>query len=119
MNSQDEQPLLSKPISEITIDQMDQHYITRVKWYLEHDLQCRMIPLSGQRGYLIQFPANTTEEVYAGQSTQWTYRTTIRLPNGITFTKYVLSPLNPTQHSQTMLAFPNAVLDGPEPPAQG
>lgn len=26
------------------------------------------------------------------------------------------SPLNPAQQSQTMLAFPNSVLDGPEPP---
>ena len=97
MRNEGEKPLISKPISEVTIDQMDQQYVTRVKWYLEHELRCKITPLNEQRGYLIQFPEHTTEEVYAGQSTQWTYRTTIRLPNGVTLTKYVMSPLNPAQ----------------------
>ncbi|HEY3993673.1 MAG TPA: hypothetical protein VGM01_12460, partial [Ktedonobacteraceae bacterium] len=104
--------LLSQPISEIAIDQVDQRYLTRVQWYLEHELQCKITPLAGRDGHLIVFPAGTVEETYEGQSTQWTHKTLIRFPGGSTLQKYVASPLNPTQRAQTMLAFPNSILDG-------
>jgi hypothetical protein len=109
-------PLISQPISEIKMDKMDQQYVSRVQWYLEHHLHCRITSLSDREGYIILFPEGTVEETYMGQSTQWTRRTTIRFPDGATLQKYVTSPLNATQRGQTMLAFPNSVLDGPEPP---
>src|SRR5579859_6118715 len=95
--------LLAQPISAIEIDKVDQQYITRVKWYLEHELHCRMLPLIDRDGYLVTLPEGTLEETYAGQSTQWTHRTTIRFPSGITLQKYMVSPLNPSQRAQTML----------------
>lgn len=108
--------LRSRPISEIKIDSMERQYVTRVQWYLEQELHRRMTFLSDQRGYLIHFPEGTLEEVYPGQSTGWTYKTTIRFPNGATLTKYVTSPLSSTQRGLTMLTFPTALLEGPEPP---
>ncbi len=112
-------PLLSRPIREVEMSRMDQQYVTRVQWYLEHELQCSITYIRERGVYLIRFPEGTVEETYAGQSTQWTYKTTIRLPDGATLQKYVSAPLNPTQQSQTMLTFPNRVLDGPEPPLRG
>ena len=108
--------LHSQPISDVKIDMMDQRYISRVQWYLEHDLHCKVTSLNEYEGYLVEFPEGTVEETYSGQSTQWTHRTTIRLPHGQTLQKYVTAPLNPTQRSQTMLTFPNSILNGPEPP---
>ncbi len=60
------------------------------------------------------FPAGAVEETYAGRSTQWTTVTTIRFPSGATLGKYVRAPLNPSQSRRVSLAFPNAILDGPE-----
>lgn len=114
MRDKNTTPLISRPISEMKMDKMEQHYVGRVQWYLEHDRHCHITSLSDREGYLILFPEGTVEETYMGQSTQWTRRTTIRFPDGATLQKYVTSPLNPTQSSQTMLAFPNSVLDGPE-----
>lgn len=116
MRDENAMPLLSQPISEVEMDKMDPRYINRVKWYLEHELHCTVAPLSQREGYLVRFPAGTVEETYSGESTQWTHKTTIRFPDGATLQKYVTSALNPAQESQTMLAFPNSVLDGPEPP---
>lgn len=99
------------------MDQIDPQYVTRVLWYLEQELRCRVTPLSPQQGYLIQFPAGTVEEIYAGQSTQWTYRTTIRFLDGRTLTKYVQTQLRLPHASRTLLAFPTGVLEGPEPAA--
>lgn len=118
MNNENVKPLLSRPIREIEMDKMDQQYVTRVKWYLEQELHCSITYVSEREKYLVRFPEGTVEETYSGQSTQWTHRTTIRLPGGNTLLKYVSSPLNSTQSSQTMLAFPHRVLDGPEPPGQ-
>jgi hypothetical protein len=98
------------------ISPIDPQYLSRIRWYLERVLCCRMVTLPVQRGYLIHFPPGTVEEVYAGQSTPRTFRTIIRFANGITLTKYVTSPLNATLRGQTMLAFPNELLEGPEPP---
>lgn len=109
-------PVLSRPISAIDIDEMEPQYVTRVQWYLEQELHCRVTYLREQGCYHISFPEGTIEETYPGQSTQWTHRTTIRLPDGTTLPKVVRAPLNATQHHQTMLAFPSRVLDGPEPP---
>ncbi len=68
--------LQSRPIKEVRIDAFDQQYVARVKWYLEHELQCSLIPMSDERGgYLIRFPPGTLEEVHMGASTQWTYET--------------------------------------------
>lgn len=106
--------LLSRPLCEVEMDQMDQRYTTRVQWYLEHELHCRVTPLDDREGYLIEFPEGTVEETHRGQSTQWTHRTTIRLPDGTTLQKYVTAPLNPTLRGQTMLAFPTSILNGPE-----
>lgn len=118
MRDEENRPLLSRPIREIEMDKMDQQYVTRVQWYLEHELQCSITYLRECERYLIRFPEGTVEETYGGQSTQWTHRTTIRLPNGATLQKYVSSPLNAAQQCRTMLAFPHRVLDGPEPPHQ-
>lgn len=68
------------------------------------------------RGYLIQFPAGTVEEVYAGQSTPRTFRTLIRFPGGQRLTKYVVLSCRPVYRSLTMLAFPTELLEGPAPP---
>lgn len=107
--------LLSRPIGEMRMDQIDPQYVTRVLWYLEQELRCQVTPLSSQQGYLIRFPAGTVEEIYAGQSTQWTYRTTIRFLDGRTLTKYVQTQLSLPHASRTLLAFPTSVLEGPEP----
>ncbi|HVU66863.1 MAG TPA: hypothetical protein VHD63_07040 [Ktedonobacteraceae bacterium] len=116
MREDDGKPLLSMPIREIEMDRMEQRYVTRVLWYLEHELHCSITYLSERGMYLIRFPEGTLEETYRGQSTQWTRRTTIRFPGGTTLQKYVSAPLNPRQRGQTMLAIPHRVLDGPEPP---
>lgn len=116
MRDENAVPLLSQPISEVEMDKMDPKYIARVRWYLEQELHCTVTPLSQRDGYLIHFPEGTVEETYSGESTQWTHKTTIRLPDGTTLQKYVISPLNVAQRGQTMLAFPNTVLDCPEPP---
>ncbi|SRR5258707_15696859 len=101
--------LQSKPISEIVISHVDQVYVTRIKSYLE-SLGCR-VTYQGERGrYHIQFPEGTTDNTYAGQSTQWTHRTTIRLLGGQRLTKYVVVSLPKTDNSITMLAFPNDIL---------
>ncbi|HEY0753640.1 MAG TPA: hypothetical protein VGD98_06730 [Ktedonobacteraceae bacterium] len=118
MNNEDVRPLLSRAITEIEMDRMDQRYVTRVKWYLEHELHCSITYMSEQGKYRVCFPEGTVEETYRGQSTQWTHRTTIRFPNGMTLQKYVSAPLNSMQRGQTMLSFPHGVLDGPEPPVQ-
>lgn len=116
MREEDTRPLLSRPIREIEMGRIDRQYVARVRWYLEHELHCS-ITYRRERGmYLICFPEGTVEETYGGQSTQWTHRTTLRFPDGTTLQKYVSSPLNSTQRSQTMLSFPHWVLDGPEPP---
>jgi hypothetical protein len=111
-------PLRSTPISEVVISQMDQQYVSRVTWYLEHDLGCKVTYRGRQGGYHIQLPEGTVEAIYAGQSTQWTRRTTICFPCGQKLTRYILTPLNPLHPTCTMLAFPNDVLFGPEPPQQ-
>ncbi|HVU67779.1 MAG TPA: hypothetical protein VHD63_11640 [Ktedonobacteraceae bacterium] len=108
-------PLLSQPISKMEMDRVEQRYVTRITWYLEHVLHCEITPLVGREGFLIHFPEGTVEETYGGQSTQWVRRTTIRLPGGQTLQKYVSAPLNPTLHGQTMLTFPTSILEGPEP----
>lgn len=91
----DERPLHSRPIEEVRISVFDQQYIARVQWYLEHELHCSMTYMSEEGGfYLIRFPEGTVEEVYTGRSTQWTYETTIRFPNGVTLKKYSRAPLN-------------------------
>jgi len=106
--------LRSKPISEVVISQVDQQYISRIIWYLEH-LGCK-VTYQGRPGeYQIQFPAGTTENVYAGRSTQWTHHTIICLPSGQRLTKYVVVSLPHVEKSITMVAFPNDVLFGPEP----
>jgi len=108
-----EQPLLSTPLREIEIDQVEQRYLTRVRFYLEQELQCCMIYVRERATYLIQFPEGTVEETYRGQSTPWTYRTNLRLPGGTTLQKYVTAPLNPMQRGRTMLAFPTRILESP------
>jgi hypothetical protein len=108
--------LLSRPINTMAIDKIDQQYLARVVWYLEHELHCKMTPLANGEGHLIQFPAGTVEETYAGQSTQWTHKTTIRFPGGTTLQKYVASSIHPHQPAQTMLAFPRSILDALEDP---
>ncbi len=116
MKDDQDKPLFSQPIHEVTISKIDQIYVTRVLWYLEHDLHCHVTALEGSQGFRITFPKGTLQETYAGQSTQWTHKTTIRFANGVTLRKYVVAPLNPTRHGLTSLAIPNTVLDGPEPP---
>lgn len=106
--------LLSQSISTIVIDKIDQQYLARVVRYLEHELHCKMTPLANGDGHLVQLPAGTVEETYAGQSTQWTHRTTIRFPGGTTLQKYVASSIHPNQRAQTMLAFPRSILDASE-----
>lgn len=118
MRDENAKPLLSRPICKLEMDKMDPQYVARVQWYLEHELQCSITYIREREKYLICFPEGTVEETYMGQSTQWTHRTTIRFPDGATLLKYVSSPLNSTQRAQTMLAFPNRILDGPEPPQQ-
>ena len=116
MRDEDAGPLLSRPIREIEMDRMDPKYVTRVQWYLEHELCCSVTYMRERDTYLIRFPAGTLEETYRGRSTQWTHCTTIRFPSGAMLQKYVSAPLNALQSSQTMLSFPHHVLDGPEPP---
>ncbi len=107
--------LRSKPISELVIGPVDARYVARIWRYLENDLGCKMKYLRNQNQYHITFPAGTTENTYAGQSTQWTHITIICLPTGQRLTKYVLVSLPHLDKSTTMLAFPNDVLLGPEP----
>jgi hypothetical protein len=116
MREADDQPVQVRPLGELVIGPIDPQYLSRIRWYLERVLSCRMVILPAQRGYVIQLPAGTVEEVYAGQSTPRTFRTTVRFANGVTLTKYVTSPLNATLRGQAMLAFPNELLEGPEPP---
>jgi hypothetical protein len=106
--------LSSKPISEVVISRIEFPFIARVWRYLE-SLGCKVTYLSDQNGYHVIFPTGTTENVYAGQSTQWTHRTIICLPSGRRLTKYVVVSLPHVERSTTMLAFPNQVLFGPEP----
>ncbi len=116
MNSPDDALLLlSRPIQEVEINLLDPIYVARVQYYLEHELGCSFTYMSERGGfYLVRFPPGTVEETYAGRSTQWTTVTTIRLPNGVTLSKHVRAPLNPSQSRRVSLAFPNAILDRPE-----
>src|SRR5258708_32763278 len=107
--------LQAKLISEVVISRIEFPYIVRVWRYLE-SLGCKVRYLRAQNEYHVTFPTGTTENVYAGQSTQWTHRTTIRFPSGQRLTKYVVVSLPHVERSTTMLAFPNEVLFGPELP---
>ena len=109
MNEEAARPLLTKPLTTIVMS-LDPRYLSRVTRYLE-GLQCT-VRQEGE-GYRVIFPEGTVEEVYMGQSTQWTTRTTVRLPAGTTLTKLVSHPLNETQTQRTLLAFPKALLDAP------
>ena len=103
----------SAPLSEIVISHVSEYYALSIQRYLE-GLGCR-VTYQGERGkYHIQFPAGTTENTYAGQSTQRTYRTVVILPGGKSITKFVLVPLNEAYPSYTTLAVPNDVLFGPK-----
>jgi hypothetical protein len=106
-------PLRQKPISDVVLNRIDAQYVEPCTRHLEK-LGCRVTFRGLQGGYHVQFPAGTVEEVYAGQSTQWTYRTTIRFPTGQTLTKYVCVQLPYINSSTTALAFPIDVLYGPE-----
>jgi hypothetical protein len=106
--------LQSTPISEVVIGRIELPFIARVWRYLE-SLGCKVTYLRDQNRYHILFPTGTAEDVYAGQSTQWTHRTTLRFPGGQMLTKYVVVSLPHVETSLTMLAFPNEVLFGPEP----
>src|SRR5258707_4804876 len=106
--------LHSQPINEIGIGSIDAKYVARVWRYLVH-LGCEVMYLRNQNRYRITFPAGTTEHIYAGQSTQWTYRTVICLPGGQRLAKYVFASLPHVERSTTMLAFPHDILFGPEP----
>jgi hypothetical protein len=106
-------PLKSTPIAELIMSPVDDKYIERIRHYLEEELHCSMSRI-GLDGYHIVFPEGTTEEVYAGQSTSFTYRTTVRFPGGSTLTKYVKTMLPHVEMSVTLLAFPTNVLYGPE-----
>ncbi len=81
--------LQAKPISEMVISRIELPFIARVWRYLE-SLGCQVTYLRAQNGYHVTFPTGTTENVYAGQSTPWTHRTTLRLPGGQMLTKYVV-----------------------------
>ena len=110
-NTENAEPLLSQPISEITIERLKRQFIARIRRYLEHELQCELTTLENG-GYLIQFPQGTVEEIYAGESSLYSYNSTIRFPNGATLTKHVYYPINETQSSKTTtLHFPKSVLE--------
>lgn len=108
-------PLSQKPISEVILSRVEAQYVEPITSYLEKVLGCRVTFRGMQGGYHVQFPEGTLELVYAGQSTQWTYRTTIHFPTGQTLTKYVVVSLPHLTKSSTALAFPIEVLYGPEP----
>lgn len=118
MREAENQPVQTKQIGELVIGPIDPQHLSRIRWYLERVLSCHMVMLPAQRGYIIQFPAGTVEEIYAGQSTPRTFRTTIRFANGVTLAKYVFSPLHAGMRGQTVLAFPTSLLEGPEPPGR-
>ncbi|HEY3993620.1 MAG TPA: hypothetical protein VGM01_12185 [Ktedonobacteraceae bacterium] len=99
------------------MSEMKGQYITRVLYYLRHELHCVVEPL-GDVGYHITFPAGTVEETYAGQSTQWTYMTLLRFPTGQEIDKYIKTRLSDMTKSTTTLGIPKRVLAGPEPPAE-
>lgn len=86
----------------------------RVYWYLEHVLECKVESEPDGRHHII-FPDGTVEEIYPGQSTLWTYKTTLRFPNGRTLSKYETVNIRDMTTISTLLAFPNTILDGPEP----
>src|SRR5258707_12437970 len=104
----------SSPIYDVVISHVSEYYALSIQRYLE-GLGCR-VTYQGQRGkYQIQFPAGTTENTYAGQSTQWTHRTVVILFPPGRITRFILTPLNPLYPAYNTLAFPNDVLFGPEP----
>lgn len=104
-------PLFTKPIRELKIDLFDMQYVLKVQYYLERTLGCAMTYVGD--GYLVRFPEGKVEETYMGRETQWTRETTIRLPNGVTLTKFSRSALNTSQKPRVDLAYPNAILDVP------
>src|SRR5258707_3689583 len=107
----------SSPIYDVVMSHVSEYYALSIQRYLE-GLGCR-VTYQGQRGkYQIQFPAGTTENTYAGQSTQWTHRTVVFFPGGARITRFILTPLNPLYPAYNTLAFPNDVLFGPEPVQQ-
>lgn len=106
--------LLTRPISELVIGPLETKYIGRVWRYLER-LGCRVQYLQARNAYHICFPEGTVEQVRAGQSTQWTHRTSLLFPAGEQLTKYVVVSLSCLDRSSTLLAFPNEILLGPEP----
>lgn len=104
-------PVKSTPITELTLSRMEPQYVKHVYRYLREVLGCVVTRIEETGETSLTFPPGVVEEVYAGQSTQWTYRTLIRFPTGQTLTKYVSVVLhNPTQ-TTTMLAFPVEVLE--------
>ncbi len=106
--------LHSKPISEVVISQVEECFLPQITWYLG-SLGCH-VKYYGERGkYHIQFPEGTVEAVYAGKSTQFTYRTAVILPNGTHLTKLVIAPCHPSYPPCNALAFPVDVLFGSEP----
>ena len=113
-----EQPLRSVPITEMVMSEMDAQYKTRILFYMRHELHCKVEPLEGKAGYYIQFPPGTREETYPGQSTQWNHRTTLRFPTGQTLARCISINVRDSKRSTTLLAFPNTILDGPEPPEE-
>lgn len=103
-----EQPLSTKPITELHMSCIDEIYVRRVYWYLEHTLECKVESEPDGRHH-ITFPDGTVEEVYPGQSTPWTYKTTIRFPNGRTLSKYKSVNVRNMMTATFLLYFPNVL----------
>lgn len=106
-------PLCSWFLHEIILDVSDPQEMARIQRYLEQDLRCLVKVLDSHR-YHVLFPAGTAEEIPAGQSTVWTYRTIIRFANGTRLPKEVREPLQAPQQRQTLIVFPESVLKGPD-----
>ena len=113
MSMSKKQLIMSTTISNLTID-IEQRYIKAVKSYLE-SRGCSVSSKEGEEDkYLVTFPQGTQEEVYMGQSTQWTTCTTMRLPNGKKLERVTLHPLNSEQKRITTFMIPKSLLEKKE-----
>lgn len=101
--------LISIPIRELEISYLDARYAEPVRWYLEHELGCRLTYLVDGR-YLLRFPEGTKEETWTGRSTYYTRETTIRLPDGKQLTRIVRMSVDGGTR-QVGLSFPNKTFE--------
>ena len=79
-------PLFSQPVREVTISKIDQIYVTRVLWYLEHDLIVVSPRSKALRGFALPFPGERLRKPMRANQPSGHTRPPFNSPMGSCFT---------------------------------